>query len=1221
MDLARRVRPLLVVLSGLVAAACGTVVLAGWCFRLPGLTDFGSRRVPMAPSTALLFVVLGLATAVAARREAPRAAFTWAVLLVTAASAALLVSGLLGYTPSVEHLGLRVEGQVAGLPVGHMSPITAAAFLLVSGGLLAGAGRPGARRRLATALGLVVIAGSGLFLLAYFSGAPLFYGQGLIPPAAPTSAAFLALGAGLVVLSRRDAPMRDEAARLPPLTAAVLLGLFLVLAGGILLAGLSWLRLQDSRFREEAARQLAGIARLKTDELVRWRAERIADGRVLQDNAAFHAIVRSRLDGNADGGRGAELEEWLEGVRRGYGYEQVVLAAPDGSPRVALPPVAQTPLARLRRACPEVLRTRETAFLDLEREGPSGPVRAGVLVPLVDRVSGKPLAAVYLGIDPSEFLFPFISRWPVPSHTAETLLVRREGDAALFLNDLRFAPGSALSLRVPMDRRDVPATWAARGESRTEIGTDYRGKRVLASTRSVPGSAWGLVARVDLEEAYGPLRERLWLTVFLLGGLLAAVAASFVAFWRREVGRAERMRRLAEAEKAWLKDVIERSLNEIYVFDPVTLRFLFANRGAARNLGFSPEELAEKTPVDIKPDFDEPSFRALLEVVRGRPGEVHRFETRHRRKDGSEYPVEIHLQLVETGTGELFLAVVADITERRKAEARIGQLVRIYAVLSNVNQAIVRLRDEEAVCRETCRIAVEDGGFVAAWVGLGADPGGALRRVGSWAGSAAGIGSDLEGKTLAPLAREALRTGRPAVVDGAPEGEGRGRLDGAAAALPIAVDGVPAGALVLLSGERRPFDDAEMRLLEEMALDVGFAIETSRHEKDRAEAETRVARSELRFRTVARLSSDFAYSMRRLAPGGWSVEWITDAFHEITGYGREEILGPEGWLVVVPAEDREAALRELEALEEGGRSTRELRIVTRAGEERWLVDRVEREAGPEPGEARIYGAVRDVTAAKRAESEILRLNATLEERVRERTRELAEANRELEAFAYSVSHDLKTPLRAIDGYSQILLEEHGAALEGEARGYLTKLRGGAQRMAQLIEDLLAYSRVDRRPLREEEIEVADVVRSVLSELQHQLSSTGARVTADLGGLRLRADREGLAIVLRNLLENALKYAGKGSPPRVQIGGEASGDVGRIVVRDHGIGFDMAYHDRIFEVFQRLHRSEDYPGTGIGLALVRRAVERMKGRVWAESAPGDGAAFHVELPLAGRRAGA
>jgi PAS domain S-box-containing protein len=763
------------------------------------------------------------------------------------------------------------------------------------------------------------------------------------------------------------------------------------------------------------------------------------------------------------------------------------------------------------------------------------------------------------------------------------------------------------------------------GEEGVELGTDYRGVRVLAATRVVPGSPWGLVARIDVAEAYAPLRERLWLTVLLMGGLVLTVGAGVGAVWRRELTKLERARRVAEAERDWLRDVIERSLNEIFVVDPDSLRFLFVNRGAVRNLGYSEEELHGLTPLDIAPELTEASLRERLRTASSRRGQVHRFETTHRRKDGTDYPVEVHLQFVGTALGDFFLAVIDDITERHLAEARIRHLNRVYSVLSEVNQAIVRIRDPLALCREACRIAVEEGGFCEAQLSLRVAGSESLRLVAKVPAGTETSGERASGTEASPcpgLALEALRTGRHVVSDlpveerlpSAPDDSLAASGTRSAAALPLVVEGEPAGALVLLAGEAGFFDEAELHLLDEMAMDIGFALETGRREAARREAEASLARSEKRFRAVARLSADFSYSCVRSGARGLIVDWITDAFFSISGYTEAE-LGETGcWMSFVHPEDREAAMEPLGRLKAGEADSREFRIVTRDGSVRWLLNRMEcEEDASAPGGLRIFGAVQDVSRSRQAELAIRQLNSDLESRVAERTSDLAAANKELETFAYSVAHDLRAPLRAIDGYSQILLEEHSVVLNDQGRGYLGKVRRSAQRMAQLVDALLSYSRIERRSLQTESVDVVDVVRSVLGEMQEEIQGQRAELAVDMDRLVVRADREGLAVVLRNLVSNALKYSRGALPPRIEVGGRTEDGMIRFWVRDNGIGFDMTYHDRIFEIFQRLHHVEDFAGTGIGLALVKKAVDRMKGRVWAESAPGRGATFFVELP--------
>jgi signal transduction histidine kinase len=256
---------------------------------------------------------------------------------------------------------------------------------------------------------------------------------------------------------------------------------------------------------------------------------------------------------------------------------------------------------------------------------------------------------------------------------------------------------------------------------------------------------------------------------------------------------------------------------------------------------------------------------------------------------------------------------------------------------------------------------------------------------------------------------------------------------------------------------------------------------------------------------------------------------------------------------------------------------------------------------------------------KESEARVRDLNAHLEERVADRTRQLQNAYEELEGFTYAVAHDLKAPLRAIDGFGQLLDEAMQARTDERGHTYLMRIRRGAKKMAALIEDLLAYSRMERRELAPEVVALDKLIGAVLEELAQELRADQFGVQVDVPPIHLRIDAEGLSLVMRNLLQNAIKFTRTRTHSAcIEIHARESGKSLEIAVRDNGIGFDMQYHDQIFKLFHRLHRDAEYPGTGIGLALVRKALERMHGTVRAQSKEGEGATFFVELPLEPQR---
>ncbi|KDB53797.1 hypothetical protein X805_05870 [Sphaerotilus natans subsp. natans DSM 6575] len=382
--------------------------------------------------------------------------------------------------------------------------------------------------------------------------------------------------------------------------------------------------------------------------------------------------------------------------------------------------------------------------------------------------------------------------------------------------------------------------------------------------------------------------------------------------------------------------------------------------------------------------------------------------------------------------------------------------------------------------------------------------------------------------------------------------------------------------------------------------------------------EQELRESEQHFRTLADQGSALIWTSGL----DMGCDYFNQPWLNFTGRTLAQELG-SGWTEGVHAEDIERCLLTYKAAFVARRSfSMEYRLRAADGRHRWIrVDGSPRH----DSQGRFLGFIGycyDITEAKELEFRMRRFHAELEQRVAERTADLATANRELATFTYTVSHDLKAPLRGIDGYSRMLQLVHGDLLDDGARDLVARIRHGAGQMNQLIHDLLAYCHLEQRQVRCARVDLVDLARRAIEA--RCTDDPGLGLGAGLGRvLQLEApdtpvmacaDADGLAMVLRNLIDNALKFSARSQPPCVRLRVSHGEDgCAMLSVHDNGIGFDMQYHDRIFEIFQRLERAEAYPGTGIGLAIVRKAMQRMGGRVWAQGEPGRGAVFHLEMP--------
>jgi len=819
--------------------------------------------------------------------------------------------------------------------------------------------------------------------------------------------------------------------RFPGWTKAVLVVVVLAFA-----AGGSWFyRGEQAQARLRAEERLITIARLKVSQISDWRAKRLGDAAVLMDSTFLVAAIGGWLEDSRSGDAGEAIRARFNDLCEHYGYEDVLLVDPDRRVRLSLSGRRAIHPEELA-ALDAVERGHRPVFVDLYvGPGDMGP-QINVVAPLfVGGIAAeRRLAGMVIFVcDPRQFLYPLIQSWPTPSESAETLLVRRDGNDVLFLNELRYRSSTALKLRIPVSQADLPASMAVLGEEGVVQGRDYRGVDVVAFVTAVPDSPWFMVAKVDEAEIFAPWRRR---SIFILGGLLglaALLGATGLIVWHRN--QSAHYRALYESETAL------RTSQEQY---GITLRSIGDAVIATDPLG----------RVEL--------INPVAEALTGWP-----------QDEAFGRPLAEIFRLAQEDT-------------RQSVEDPVSRVIREGVSVRLANHTVLIARDgtERAIADSAAPIRTDDGRLV-------------------------GVVLVFHDQTEQRAARKAI--------------------DHLAAIVESSDDGI---------------------------------IST--------------------------------------APDGTIVSW-NQAAEKIYRYAPQDAIGNH-IAMLVPEDQRPALQAILETVTRGERIEHRDTVCTRRDGSSLTVSLTVspmRDASGAVNGASVIA--RDITARKLAEEMLHRLNE-----------DLASSNRELEHFASVASHDLQEPLRMVSSYTQLLAKRYDGQLDADAHEFIHYAVDGADRMQRLLHDLLSYSRVTSRGDPFAPVDTEVVLGEAMENLQLAIRESGAAVTH--GSLPVvNGDRSQLMRVFQNLIANAIKFRKGDEPPSVHVSCERRDGRWRFAVQDNGIGIDPKDFERIFLIFQRLHTRQEYPGTGLGLALCQRIVVRHGGEMWVESDVGQGTTFFFTIP--------
>lgn len=579
------------------------------------------------------------------------------------------------------------------------------------------------------------------------------------------------------------------------------------------------------------------------------------------------------------------------------------------------------------------------------------------------------------------------------------------------------------------------------------------------------------------------------------------------------------------------------------------------------------------------------------------------------------------------GALERVVGTARDITERKLADLVLASTNRALQMLSRSSMAVKQIDDEAGLLAEVCRVAVEVGNYRMAWVGYAQDD--AMQRIQPMvhAGDESGYLASIEVSwnehhaTGQGPAGEAIRSGQPQQRSDISRADDFFWRDAAlqrgyrsSIGLPLRDGQRSFGVLCLYASEVQQFTPDEVALLQELADNLAFGIGSvrARLERQRSDEAARQAAAKVCEQASLLDRAQDAIMVRNLDR---TLRFWNKGAERLYGWSAEEVLGKtmEEFMYQNP----QALIAAMtNAVSNDGDWNGELEQMTRDGATVYVETRATVVRDVQGRINGVLGINTDIRERKRAREEILQLNASLEERVQQRTAQLQFANQQLEAFSYSVSHDLRSPLSTIAGFGSLLekslLKPGGEPPSERSRHYLARIRAGAAQMGELIEAMLTLAQVSRSRLRWEPVDLSALAQALGRSYQEREPGRGVQLQIE-AGLKAQGDPGLLRQVLDNLLGNAWKFSADQARAEIALGHETS-SAGETVyfVRDNGAGFDMAHAEKLFGAFQRLHSQAEFAGTGIGLATVQRIVARHGGKIWAESAPGLGATFFFTL---------
>ncbi|MCE5308802.1 MAG: PAS domain S-box protein [Acidobacteriales bacterium] len=933
--------------------------------------------------------------------------------------------------------------------------------------------------------------------------------------------------------------------------------LFLLVSAAITIGAYRYNADERTVIDREVHNQLLTIADLKVQQLTDWRRERFGDAHALMSNRMMMPALERLINGEAGRREREEVLAWMQEIREQLRYTNVFLTDRKGTVvlQVGQPMGSE---GHFEQAAREVISTGAPVLRDFHAGGGTR-IHLGLNLPLSRSPQSPEFGFLMLGIDPAEHLDRIIQSWPAPSDSAETLLVRRDGDDVVFLNELRHRKGTALALRIPLSRTEVAAVQGVLGKEGAISAVDYRGVPILAAIRRVPDSPWILVAKVDQDEVYEPIRQRSITMALIVALMIFAAGAVVLLLWRRQQVRFYREKYEAEIERRALLghfDYLTRFANDIILLSDESGRIVEANDRAVAAYGYPREELIGMMARDLRHPSAVDSFEDDWHCA-ARQGDAI-FETVHRRKDGSPLQIEVSTRTIEVEGRKFFQGIFRDISERNAIVEKLRKTVSTLNALVDASPAAI--------------IALTVTGEVTLWNR-------SAEKIFGYRSE------ELLGRPLPEqfVTAEDWTQRRQALLAGKSTGPAeirRPRKD---------------GTIVDLSVSAAPVLDAQGTVVSTVSVMLDIT------EQKRIQREQRILGETL----AASLNEIYLFNSDTLR-----FRYVNQAALDNLGYTLEQMQSMTP-LDIKPDFTREQYEVLLRPLLTGEVKLQIFEAVYRRADGSTYPVEVHLQLFEHDGVRVFLALVLDITERRRAEEALRRSEAQLVH---------SQRMEGIGRLAGGVAHDFNNYLTVINGYCEMMLRKlpAGDALHEQ----ISHVRQAGEQAARLTKQLLAFSRkqvLEPRVINLNGVitETQRMLQRLIGEdieLITRLDPALDTVTADPGQM---------GQVLMNLLVNArdaMPHGGKviietanveldkayvERHPQVKPGAYVL-----LAVSDTGVGMDPETQKRVFEPFFTTKNPGE--GTGLGLATVYGIVRQSGGWIWLYSEPGRGTTFKIYL---------